>query len=295
VASVPCVTASRAHLCALGAGCNPPPPSPPPAAAQRVYRATLLGRPVIVKERFAKAYRHPLLDAKLTNSRMAHEVRAIVRARRAGVDTPALLFVDEAASRIFMEDVPGETVKSFLLRMHARDVAGGQRPREGLSATAARAPPFCSLTRPPPAPHFPPAAACTAVMADVGRALARLHDAGLCHGDLTTSNMLLRPATAAAAAAAAAAPGATTPAPAAEQLCHVVLIDFGLSSSKAVPEDLAVDLYVLERAFLSTHPDSEPLFAAIVDAYTAAWAKGPAVAKKLEAVRMRGRKKLAFG
>jgi len=28
-----------------------------------------------------------------------------------------------------------------------------------------------------------------------------------------------------------------------------------------------VDLYVLERAFASTHPASEPLFAAVVDAY----------------------------
>jgi TP53 regulating kinase-like protein len=28
-----------------------------------------------------------------------------------------------------------------------------------------------------------------------------------------------------------------------------------------------VDLYVLERAFASTHPASEPLFAAVVEAY----------------------------
>lgn len=28
-----------------------------------------------------------------------------------------------------------------------------------------------------------------------------------------------------------------------------------------------MDLYVLERAFASTHPDSEPLFASILEAY----------------------------
>jgi TP53 regulating kinase-like protein len=28
-----------------------------------------------------------------------------------------------------------------------------------------------------------------------------------------------------------------------------------------------VDLYVLERAFASTHPDSEPLFAGVLGAY----------------------------
>jgi tRNA A-37 threonylcarbamoyl transferase component Bud32 len=32
-------------------------------------------------------------------------------------------------------------------------------------------------------------------------------------------------------------------------------------------EDKAVDLYVLERAFSSTHPDSEPLFARVLKAY----------------------------
>jgi len=36
-----------------------------------------------------------------------------------------------------------------------------------------------------------------------------------------------------------------------------VFIDFGLGSMQAVAEDKAVDLYVMERAFLSTHPDSD--------------------------------------
>ena len=46
-----------------------------------------------------------------------------------------------------------------------------------------------------------------------------------------------------------------------------VLIDFGLSYHSSLVEDKAVDLYVLERAFASTHPDSEPLFAAVLYAY----------------------------
>ena len=37
---------------------------------QRVYTMTFLGRPTVVKERFKKAYRHPVLDAKLTRSRL---------------------------------------------------------------------------------------------------------------------------------------------------------------------------------------------------------------------------------
>ena len=46
-----------------------------------------------------------------------------------------------------------------------------------------------------------------------------------------------------------------------------VLIDFGLSYHSSLVEDKAVDLYVLERAFASTHPDSEPLFSAVLNAY----------------------------
>lgn len=42
-----------------------------------------------------------------------------------------------------------------------------------------------------------------------------------------------------------------------------VLIDFGLSSMSTLQETLAVDLYVLERAFASTHPASEALFAKV--------------------------------
>lgn len=46
-----------------------------------------------------------------------------------------------------------------------------------------------------------------------------------------------------------------------------MLIDFGLSFQSTLVEDKAVDLYVLERAFASTHPQSEPLFAAVLKAY----------------------------
>ncbi|KAH7919377.1 hypothetical protein BV22DRAFT_1133873 [Leucogyrophana mollusca] len=47
----------------------------------------------------------------------------------------------------------------------------------------------------------------------------------------------------------------------------LVLIDFGLSYHSAPIEDKAADPYVLERAFASTHPDSEPLLASVLAAY----------------------------
>ena len=43
----------------------------------------------------------------------------------------------------------------------------------------------------------------------------------------------------------------------------LAVIDFGLSFQEGVAEDKGVDLYVLERAFLSTHPNTEKLFAEV--------------------------------
>lgn len=45
------------------------------------------------------------------------------------------------------------------------------------------------------------------------------------------------------------------------------MIDFGLSNNSTLAEDKAVDLYVLERAFQSTHPASEHLFSQILTSY----------------------------
>lgn len=59
-----------------------------------------------------------------------------------------------------------------------------------------------------------------------------------------------------------------------------MLIDFGLSYLSNLTEDKAVDLYVLERAFSSTHPDSAPLFERVLSAYEAQVGKEWAALKK---------------
>lgn len=106
----------------------------------------------------------------------------------------------------------------------------------------------------------------TAVLVKVGELVLRVHELGVIHGDLTTSNMIVQPD------------------------CSIHLIDFGLSYCKDSAEDRAVDLYVLERAFKSTHPQLEDKFDALLIAYG-----NEAALKKLEVVRQRGRKKVAFG
>ena len=77
---------------------------------------------------------------------------------------------------------------------------------------------------------------------------------------------------------------------------QVVIIDFGLGATQSIIEDKAVDLYVLERAMLSTHPGSEHLMSAILASYRFACKKqGTMVLFKLEQVRLRGRKRDMVG
>lgn len=243
-------------------------------AEARLFLTTFLGQRVVVKERFKKEYRHPVLDERLTKERLALEARNLVRARRAGVLAPLPFQVDVPRARIVMELIDGVTVKQWLLS----DPSGTSRD---------------------------------AVASALGAAIARLHAAGLVHGDLTTSNMMLQGAPCAApgaagggnagmrplpaeyvresdAAFAACAPGGGLPYP-------LVLIDFGLSTTNVSAEDKGVDLYVLERALASTHSAvADGVMAAVLAAYGGS-KEAAAVLGKYQAVRLRGRKRMAFG
>lgn len=98
-------------------------------------------------------------------------------------------------------------------------------------------------------------------MASIGTILAKLHATTIIHGDLTTSNMMLRltpnsPSGQPYEIVSYHVPFSLTDG----ELTRQVLIDFGLSSTAQYAENYAVDLYVLERAFASTHPASEGLY-----------------------------------
>lgn len=105
----------------------------------------------------------------------------------------------------------------------------------------------------------------------IGSEIAKIHKADIVHGDLTTSNMMVRHPTSPKGLQLV-----RTADVASYQHKHThsvymeilqVLIDFGLAYTSTLAEDKAVDLYVLERAFASTHPASEPLFKSILNAY----------------------------
>lgn len=108
----------------------------------------------------------------------------------------------------------------------------------------------------------------------VGQNIALLHNGDVIHGDLTSSNLLVQEH---------------------NNSLECVVIDFGLSSSSTLIEDKGVDLYVLEKAFLSSHPNSEKLFERLLEGYCKVAKEHKAVINKLAEIRLRGRKRSMVG
>jgi len=225
------------------------------------FLASTPGVGCILKRRFAKGYRHPDLDRRLTAARLRGEMRGLARARKLGVDTPTLYWCDEATGSLFMERVEGRTVREII------DAHGGEG-RGRLAPLAAR----------------------------IGATVARMHDGGLVHGDLTTSNLMVREGTAPGEAGGGAGAGAGAGAGSgAGAEIRLVVLDFGLAYLSTDVEDFAVDLYVLERAIASTHPREEGLFDAVLEAYRTHCSRFRAIISRFADVRLRGRKRAMVG
>ncbi len=75
----------------------------------------------------------------------------------------------------------------------------------------------------------------------------------------------------------------------------IILVVTSNSCGPSLHGSKAVDLYVLERAFLSTHIDSEPLVNELIAAYGAASKRANKTLSRLEVVRQRGRKREMIG
>lgn len=110
------------------------------------------------------------------------------------------------------------------------------------------------------------------LLMNIGVIVGKMHSIGVFHGDLTTSNMLKK------------------------EDDTLVLIDFGLSHFNPSIEDKAVDLYVLERAFISKHSYFSDLFVTILDGYKNGYnSNAQTIINQFQNVRARGRKRLMEG
>ena len=236
----------------------------------------------IVKERFSKAYRHPVLDERLTKQRCRMEGRLLEKCRQnpqLQKHVPKVLRVDSPL--LFLEYIDGIMVKQFI----NEKLASLSNKNQVLKAVASQ----------------------------IGQLIGHLHAGGITHGDLTTSNILM------------VTTSEETESESPSQDFSLVLIDFGLarninqqkagrnnSSSNnnkhatvTNMEDKAVDLYVLERALQSTHPQLPSSFWSDIEtAYVTVQEpeylqqkelQTYPVLKRLDQVRQRGRKRECFG
>jgi len=102
----------------------------------------------------------------------------------------------------------------------------------------------------------------------IGQNIAKLHDADIIHGDLTTSNMILKDS-------------------------KVFFIDFGLGFESKKAEDKAVDLHLIKQALEAKHFNNyEKFFRAVLEGYNLS-KHHEATINRLKAVEKRGRYKQA--
>ena len=104
------------------------------------------------------------------------------------------------------------------------------------------------------------------VCLEIGKSIGKLHDSGIIHGDLTTSNMIYSDG-------------------------KLYFIDFGLGYENGRAEDKAVDLHLIKQALEAKHfLHFDKFFKAVLEGYESSKGYGE-VMKRFEKVEKRGRYK----
>ena len=199
-----------------------------------------LDEDVVSKQRIVKGYRHPQLDTLIRTRRTKSEGKILFKALNFGIQVPKVLNANQK----------GEPRDKFDLKIEYID---GDKLSETLNSYSEKK-------------QFE-------TMKKLGEQVAKLHENNIIHGDLTTSNTILRDG-------------------------KVFIIDFGLGFISAKIEDKAVDLHLIKQALEAKHfrsPDHlrgqnpEDLFENFCKGYT--WPDSQKVIERLTIVEKRGRYK----
>lgn len=190
-------------------------------------RVILTDRGTVLKERISKSYRIRDIDEKLRSRRTKSEARLLNNARSAGVRTPQVFNIGKFD--IEMEYIEGNKVKDILN-------SASQEEKELIAEK-------------------------------IGEAVGKLHSFGIVHGDLTTSNFILRNK-------------------------ELYLVDFGLGFHSNKIEDKAVDMHLLYQAIKSTHFNIlKDVWELVLKAYARNYEDANNIVKHIEKIRERGRYK----
>lgn len=159
-------------------------------AEAKLFLSKLDGQDVIIKDRIKKKYRIKQIDEKIRKKRTSLESSLLSQAKRAGVPTPKILEIDKKQNKIIMEYINGERIKELLNQSDKKTI-------EKISL-------------------------------DIGKLIGKLHSVGIIHGDLTTSNMIMKNE-------------------------KIYFIDFGLGFFSKKIENQGTDMKLLHEALKSTH------------------------------------------
>jgi len=188
----------------------------------------------VIKDRIPKSYRHPILDLKLRKRRTKSESKILSKVAKI-IAVPKLLSDPKPQGRIIhMEYIPGKRLSDHLDKLKPAEI--------------------------------------THTCKEIGHNIAKLHDAGIIHGDLTTSNMILH-----------------------TQTNKVYFIDFGLGFHSNRIEDKAVDLHLIKQALEAKHPKIyEKAFKAVLAGYKSTSKHFQQTLTRLQKVERRGRYKTQY-
>ncbi len=182
---------------------------------------------VIIKHRIKKEYRIKEIDERVRKSRTTQEYNLLSEARRANVPTPRIFEIDKENHKIIMEYVDGKRIKELLNETDKKKI-------EQISF-------------------------------EIGKLIGKLHSAGIIHGDLTTSNMILWNE-------------------------KIYFIDFGLGFFSKKIEDQGTDLRLLYEALKSTHYKIIDIcWKKIIEGYKKEYLKSNQTLEKIEEIKKRAR------
>lgn len=184
----------------------------------------------IIKQRIAKSYRSQQLDEKIRKSRTKKEAKILEKASKT-INVPKLIFPYSEQDKycLVMQHIQGDKISEKL---------------DSYKATKQKQ-----------------------IMQQLATSLAKLHQQDIIHGDLTTSNMILKQN-------------------------QLYLIDFGLSFISKRIEDKAVDLHLIKQALQAKHwKNFEKLFQIFQENYKKHYKDSEKVLLQFKKVQSRGRYK----
>ncbi len=200
----------------------------------------------VKKDRIKKTYRHPQIDAQIRKRRTKQEAKILHKAKGFGVNVPEIWGLNKKL----------EPTTKFTLEIEYID---GERLSETLNNHKIKDQ--------------------LKTMKKLGKQVAILHKNDIIHGDLTTSNTILKNGV-------------------------VYIIDFGLGFFSKKIEDKAVDLHLIKQALEAKHwKNYQKLFKAFKRGYLSRGSRAGSeakrykhseskkVIKRLEVVEKRGRYK----